>query len=100
MNKFTINLVGPEALQINFLKPYSEDIVRQIQLVLESMGATIESSHHNTYVDEYYSWYKSEQGTFTFTDHWGDYQIYAQGDNLLIMAIAEALVAGGFERVE
>ena len=41
MNKFTINLVGPEALQINFLKPYSEDIVRQIQLVLESMGATI-----------------------------------------------------------
>jgi hypothetical protein len=100
MNKFSINLVGPEALQIDFLKPYPEDIVRQIQLVLESMGATIESSHHNTYVDEYVSWYKSDQGRFTFSDVWGDYNIYAQGDNLLIMAIAEALVGSGFERVE
>jgi len=95
MNKFTINLVGPEALQIDFLKPYSEDIVAQIKTVLTSMGATFESKHHNTYVDSYYSWYKSEQGRFTFIDHWGDYQIYAQGDNLLIMAIAEALVGSG-----
>ncbi|MCP4439044.1 MAG: hypothetical protein GY810_08895 [Aureispira sp.] len=95
MNKFSIDLVGDHALQINFIKPYPEDIVAQINSALESIEAKMESRHHNTYVDEYYWWYSCKDGRFTFTDHWGDYNIYAQGNNVLIKVIAKALVESG-----
>ena len=52
MTNFEINKVGPEALQIDFVKPYSGNITDEIKSVLDNMGAVHESDHHNTYTLE------------------------------------------------
>ena len=101
MNKFSINLVGPEPIKIDFLKPYSEDLVRQIKIVLEYMGAVLESTGYHTYSGVDYSQYKLEDNYFTFSDVWGNYCIDAKNNNVLIIkAIEKALVdSGWFEKV-
>jgi hypothetical protein len=95
MNKFSINLVDPEPIKIDFLKPYSEDLVRQINIVLEYMGAVLESTGYNTYAAVDSSQYKLEQDHFTFSDIWGNYCIDARSNHTLIL-IAKALVDSGW----
>ena len=95
MTNFEINKVGPEALQIDFVKPYSGNITDEIKSVLDNMGAVHESDHHNTYTWEYFSWYSSPFGKFTLTDYNGNYSLYTQGNNELIDRIAAALEDSG-----
>ena len=95
MNHFKLELVGPEALQINFIQPYTDSFGTDIKDVLEKMGAVSVSSHHNSYMDEYVTWYKIDNLTFTFSDLWGNLSIYAQGDNELIYRLEKALLDSG-----
>ena len=99
MYKFSTVLVGPEALEIRFAKPHAAEILEDIKAVLESMGAVFESAHHNSYTGEDFCWYAAPQGRFTLTDFYGDYSIYAQGDNAMIAQVEKALLASGkFEK--
>lgn len=92
MNHFKLDLLGPEALQINFEQPHTDNIVKDIQNVLEKMGAAIESPLHNTYMNEYVSWYKVDNLSFTYSDLWGKYLLYTQGNNELIYRLEKALL--------
>jgi len=95
MNLFKLDLVGPEALQINFVQPYSDSFGTDLNDVLEQIEAVLESSHHNTYMDEYVTWYKVDNLTFTYSDLWGKYSLYTQGNNELIYRLEKALLDSG-----
>jgi hypothetical protein len=95
MNSFSITDVGSNALQINFEQPYSGEIAKDIQFILKKLNAQLLSSHHNSYMDENFSWYTIEDEKFTFSDLWGNLRIYAQGNNHTIAKIEKALLESG-----
>ena len=99
MNSFTISDVGSNALQINFEQPYSGEINKDIHYVLNKLNAQLLSSHHNSYMDENYS-YSMEDEKFTFSELWGNLRIYAQGNNHIIFKIEKAVLESGlFEKM-
>lgn len=100
MNHFSITDEGSNALQINFEQPYSAEINKDIQYVLNKLNAQLLSSHHNSYMDENYSWYSMEDEKFTFSELWGNLRIYAQGNNHIIFKIEKAVLESGlFEKM-
>jgi hypothetical protein len=100
MNSFTISDVGSNALQINFEQPYNGQINKDIHYVLNKLNAQLLSSHHNSYIDENYSWYSMEDKKFTFSDLWRNLRIFAQGNNLIIFKIEKAVLESGlFEKM-
>ncbi len=102
MFQFKTILVGPEALQIDFVDLKTNELSEAVYTSLRTINIVPESNHHNTYANEYFTWYNSDFGKFTITHGYGDQlSIYAQGDNVLIGIIEKELLKSGFfEKIE